>query len=70
MDEQGCSKDGGKLKSGTNAGKRKKNYHTKKGKQSVGKISDPLVDLFNSLILFCPFRPRCLVRTEAYDGGK
>lgn len=69
MDEQGCSKDGGKLKSGTNAGK-KKNYDIKKGKQSVGKISDPLVDLFNSFILFCPFRPRCLVRTEAYDGGK
>lgn len=69
MDEQGCSKDGGKLKSGTNAGK-KKNYDTKKGKQSVGKISDPLVDLFNSFILFCPFRPRCLVRTEVYDGRK
>lgn len=49
---------------------KKKNYHTKKGKQSEGKISDPLVDLFNSFILFCPFRPRCLVRTEAYDGGK
>lgn len=49
---------------------KKKNYHSKKGKQSVGKISDPLVDLFNSFILFCPFRPRCLVRTEAYDGGK
>lgn len=69
MDEQGCSKDGGKLKSGTNAGK-KKNYDTKKGKQSVGKISDPLVDLFNSFILFCPFRPRCSVRTEVYDGRK
>lgn len=49
---------------------KKKNYDTKKGKQSVAKISDPLVDLFNSFILFCPFRPRCLVRTEAYDGGK
>lgn len=69
MNEQRCSKDGGKLKSRTNAGK-KKNYDTKKGKQSVGKIFDPLVDLFNSFILFCPFRPRCLVRTEVYDGRK
>ena len=32
MDEQRCSKDGGKLKSGTNTGKRKKNHNTKNEK--------------------------------------